>query len=66
MQLHRSKTDPVEPHAMTEVFILLSVINQMSRHVASIFCNEMIKKFPAKSLAVTRGTPVEEHCCREY
>jgi len=45
MQLHRLKTDPAEPHAMIEVSILLSVINQMGRNVASIFCHESSKTF---------------------
>jgi len=47
------------PHAMTEVSILLSVIHQIGRNIASIFCHQIIKKFPAEPLAATRGTPVE-------
>jgi len=62
MQLHRLKAGPAKPHAMIEVSILLSVINQTGRNVASIFCLEIIKKFPAEPLAATRGAPVEKHC----
>jgi len=47
---------------MIEVSILLSVINHMGRNVASIFCHEIIKKFPAEPLAANRGNPVENHC----
>jgi len=54
-----SQTPCGTPHAMTEVSILLSVIHQIGRNVASIFCHQIIKKFPAEPLAATRGTPVE-------
>ena len=47
---------------MIEVSILLSVINQMGRNVASIFCHEIIKKFPAEPLVAARGALVEKHC----
>jgi len=62
MQLHWLKAGPAETHAMIEVLILLSVINQMNRNVASIFCHEIIKKCTAEPLAATCGTPVEKHC----
>jgi len=67
MQLLWLKTGPAEPHAIIEVSVLLSVLNQMGRNVASIFCHEIIKNLPAKPLAATRGTlrfratPVEKH-----
>ena len=70
MQLHRLKAGPVERHAMTEVSILLSALNQMARNLASIFCHEIMKELPVEHLAVTRGTlgfrrtPVEKHCPR--
>jgi len=46
----------VESHPLNEVSLTLSVINQMGRNVASIFCHEIIKKFPAEPLAATFGT----------
>jgi len=49
----------------TQASIQLSVINQMGRNVASTFCHEIIKKFPAEPLAAIRGNLDEKHWIRQ-
>jgi len=49
----------MEPYAMIQVSILLSVIYQMGKNVTSMF-DFYVSLEP---LAASRGTPVEKHWC---
>jgi len=50
----------MEPYAMIQVSVLLSVMKQMCRNVASMFYFYV----SAETLAATRGTPVGKHCVK--